>query len=135
LKIFDGKQFVQRILDEEVKPFAQGKGLQLDIIWIGDSPESEVYVSHKQQKASEVGIQTHVHRFAQDITTEEILTLQNELNNNPEVTGYFIQLPIPKHIDKQKLFETISPAKDVDGMNPLNLCKLCQEKHRGAGLK
>lgn len=126
--IFNGKNFSQNILDNEVKPFADGKNLRLDIIWIGNSAESEVYVRHKEKAAQEVGIIVNVHRFPETASTDEILSLQEDLNKNTEVTGYFFQLPIPRQIDKARIFQNINPEKDVDGLNPLNLGLLCQSQ-------
>ena len=111
-----------------MQPFTQDKDLRLDIIWIGDNPESEIYVKHKKKAAESVGISVEIHKFPETAKTEEIMLLQKELNQDDIVTGYFIQLPIPEQIDKNRLFRKIDPVKDVDGLNPLNLGLLWQRQ-------
>lgn len=124
--IFDGKKLAQEILENEVKPLAQKGNFRLDIIWIGNNPESKIYVSHKKEKAEEVGIQCEIHNLEESVTQGEVEELILSLNKNPEVTGYIIQLPVPKHINSKKLFQLIDPRKDVDGLSPWNLGKLWQ---------
>lgn len=123
-QIFDGQSFAQNILDTEVKPFAQNNKLRLDIIWIGDNPESKIYVKFKQKKSAECGIESVLHHLPSAIDQKVVENLILELNADSEVTGYIIQLPTPAHIDFHKLFEIIDPKKDADGLSPFNLGKL-----------
>lgn len=129
-QIFDGKLFAERILENEVRPVTKrlladlGRSLRLDIIWIGDSPESAVYVKYKRQKAHECGIETVLHHLPEDTDQETVENLILDLNKKNEVTGYIIQLPVPRHINYHKLFELIDPGKDADGLSPFNLGKL-----------
>ena len=100
--------------------------MRLDIIWIGDDPESEIYENHKKNSAAKVGISSTIHHLPEITMQEELLDLIWKLNENPEVTGYILQLPVPEHIDSRAVFQSIEPSKDVDGLSPWNLGKLWQ---------
>jgi methylenetetrahydrofolate dehydrogenase (NADP+)/methenyltetrahydrofolate cyclohydrolase len=125
-KIFDGKSFAQNILDNEVKPISSQKQIRLDIIWIGDNPESEIYVNYKQKKATECGIESVLHHLPSVIDQSSVEELVSSLNEDKSVTGYIIQLPVSEHIDYHKIFRFIDPRKDADGLSPYNLGLLWQ---------
>lgn len=96
----------------------------LSVILIGDFTPSQIYVKNKEKNSKEVGINSEVIKYPKDITEQEILNKIKELNNNPEVSGILVQLPLPKHINKEKIINAIHPKKDVDGFNPINVGNL-----------
>lgn len=129
MTILDGKQtsqkLAQKIYDEIQSYISEGKRVpRLDIILVGDNFGSQKYVEMKEKKALELGIQCNVHRFKEDVTEEELLTLLDELNLDEEVDGVMVQLPLPKNINENNILEMISPYKDVDGLTSINLGKL-----------
>jgi methylenetetrahydrofolate dehydrogenase (NADP+)/methenyltetrahydrofolate cyclohydrolase len=91
---------------------------------IGDYAPSQIYVKNKEKNSKEVGINSEVIKYPKDITEQEVLNKIKELNNNPEVSGILVQLPLPKHINKEKITNAIHPKKDVDGFNPINVGNL-----------
>lgn len=101
---------------EELK--AQGVQPCLATVLVGDDPASATYVSGKQRAARELGIATRDHRLAATFKQQELLELVQLLNNDPEVHGILVQLPLPKHIDEFAIINAISPLKDVDGLTP-----------------
>jgi len=96
----------------------------LSVILIGDYAPSQIYVKNKEKNSKEVGINSDVIKYPKDITEQEVLNKIKELNNNPEVSGILVQLPLPKHINKEKIINAIHPKKDVDGFNPINVGNL-----------
>ena len=96
----------------------------LSVILIGDFTPSQIYVKNKEKNSKEVGINSEVIKYPKDITEQEVLNKIKELNNNPEVSGILVQLPLPKHINKEKIINAIHPKKDVDGFNPINVGNL-----------
>lgn len=96
----------------------------LDIIIVGDDPASLKYTATKQKKAEDLGINGRLIKLPNQTTTAKLITEINNLNNNPECHAFMVQLPLPKHIDTSKVLSAIDPAKDVDGLNPINLAKL-----------
>ncbi len=105
--------FRKEQLKEEIN--AMDKKPVLSIITVGDDPASEAYVRGKKKDAAEVGIEAIHTVFPADITEEEVLNLIIKQNNDPTINGIIVQLPLPKHISVEKINETISPKKDVDG--------------------
>jgi len=96
----------------------------LGTVLVGTDPGSQSYVGAKIRDMEEIGI-TSLHReLPESATQDEILEVIDELNNNPECTGYIVQLPLPDHVDTDKVLEAIDPAKDADGLHPLNLGRL-----------
>ena len=124
-QIIDGKKIAQEIL-EDVKTEIDKNSLEvkLDIVQIGNDEATNIYIKHKVARASEVGIKTQVHKYDDSVSQEEVLNLITKLNVDSTVTGFFIQTPIPKHLDLSVLVSAIDPKKDVDGMNPYNLGRL-----------
>ena len=93
-------------------------------VLVGDDPASAVYVRNKERAAVEAGMRSEVRRLAVDITREQLLDELALLNADDSVHGYITQLPLPSHIDEDKVMEAISPSKDVDGLNPFNIGRL-----------
>ena len=123
--LLDGKKVAEKIL-EEVKTKVQrmNKKPHLVVILVGEDPASKIYVKNKQKAAEKVGIKSTVINFSENVSEHDLLNKIDELNNNIDVTGILVQLPLPKHIDKNKVIMSISPKKDVDGFTPENVGKL-----------
>ncbi len=125
MNILDGKKLSLKILDN-VKSKVDGmdKKPHLVVILVGSDPASQIYVRHKRIAAERVGIKSTIIELPE--TTEESVLLEKieELNNDNDVTGILVQLPLPGHISKDKVITTISPKKDVDGFTPENVGKL-----------
>ena len=96
----------------------------LTVILIGDLAPSQIYVKNKEKSAKEVGLNSEVIRYANDVDENTILKKINDLNEDKSVSGILVQLPLPKHINKKKIIESISPSKDVDGFHPMNVGNL-----------
>jgi methylenetetrahydrofolate dehydrogenase (NADP+)/methenyltetrahydrofolate cyclohydrolase len=96
----------------------------LSVILIGDFAPSEIYVKNKEKHSKEVGINSEVIRYTKEVKEEEVLKKIKELNNNKDVSGILVQLPLPKQINKEKIINAIHPLKDVDGFNPINVGNL-----------
>ena len=96
----------------------------LTVILIGELTPSKIYVKNKEKSANEVGLKSEVIRYPNDVEEKTILEKIQELNKDETVSGILVQLPLPKHIDKQKVIETILPSKDVDGFHPMNVGNL-----------
>ena len=96
----------------------------LTVILIGDLIPSQIYVKNKEKNSKEVGINSEVIRYPKEVTEVEILKKIEELNNNENVSGILVQLPLPPQISKEKVINTISPLKDVDGFHPINVGNL-----------
>src|SRR3954465_2076824 len=95
----------------------KARGIQphLTIILVGDDPASQVYTKHKVNDSTETGLSATLERFPATMTEAELLARVAALNSDPKVHGILVQLPLPKHMDAQKVIETIAPEKDVDG--------------------
>ncbi|MDM0112145.1 bifunctional methylenetetrahydrofolate dehydrogenase/methenyltetrahydrofolate cyclohydrolase FolD [Variovorax sp. J22R133] len=96
---------------------AKGVTPALAIILVGEDPASQVYTKHKVNDSTETGLQATLERYPADMTEADLLARIRALNDDPKVHGILVQLPLPKHMDSQKVIETISPAKDVDGFH------------------
>ena len=97
----------------------KARGIQpaLSIILVGEDPASQVYTKHKVNDSTETGLSATLERYPADMSEADLLARVRELNKDPKVHGILVQLPLPKHMDSQKVIETISPAKDVDGFH------------------
>ena len=128
-QLLDGK-LLSATIKEEIKLeveslIAQGKRApNLVAIIVGNDPASETYVASKARNCEAVGMQSSVIRLNENISEEKLLEQINLLNNDLNVDGFIVQMPLPKHINEQKIIETISPEKDVDGFHPINLGKM-----------
>ena len=96
----------------------------LTVILIGDMAPSQIYVRNKEKSANEVGLKSEVIRYPEAVEEKTVLDKIEELNKDKSISGILVQLPLPKHIDKQKVIETILPGKDVDGFHPMNVGNL-----------
>ena len=96
----------------------------LTVILIGEFAPSQIYVRNKEKSAKEVGLNSDVIRYPNDVDEKTILKKIKDLNEDSSVSGILVQLPLPKHIDKKKIIESISPSKDVDGFHPVNVGNL-----------
>jgi len=93
----------------------------LTVILIGDLTPSQIYVRNKEKSANEVGLKSDVIKYPDSVEEKVILEKIDELNKDNSVSGILVQLPLPKHIDKQKIIEAIDPLKEVDGLHPMNV--------------
>lgn len=129
MQLIDGKavsaQMKQEIAEEvnRIKE-AGGKIPHLAAVLVGHDGGSETYVANKVKTCEEVGFQSTLIRYEEDVTEEELLACVDRLNNNPEVDGFIVQLPLPKHISEQKIIEAIDYRKDVDGFHPINVGRM-----------
>jgi methylenetetrahydrofolate dehydrogenase (NADP+)/methenyltetrahydrofolate cyclohydrolase len=127
-KILDGKAVAAQLRAEVAEGVAELKDrgilVRLDVILVGDDPASATYVRMKQRDCEEVGIESRAHRFAADVSEKKLAALVEELNTDPRVSGFFIQLPLPERLDAMPLVSAIDPSKDVDGLSPLNAGRL-----------
>ena len=96
----------------------------LTVVLVGEDAPSKIYVKNKEKFAKEVGMNSEVIRYPENVEEKVLLNKIKELNNNDKVSGILVQLPLPKHIDKRKVVETILPSKDVDGFHPMNVGNL-----------
>ncbi|MBR1742016.1 MAG: bifunctional methylenetetrahydrofolate dehydrogenase/methenyltetrahydrofolate cyclohydrolase FolD [Lachnospiraceae bacterium] len=121
-KIIDGKAIAQEIKDElkekVAKLRAEGTEICLAVIQVGKDPASTVYVGNKKKACAYIGIESLAYELPEETTEAELLKLVEDLNANEKVNGILVQLPLPEHIDENKVIKTISPKKDVDGFHP-----------------
>lgn len=123
--LIDGKQ-ISKDIKEEVKNRvtelnSKGQKVCLAVVLVGDDPASAVYVRNKKKACEYTGIESLSYELPGETTEEELLKLIDTLNQNPEVNGILVQLPLPKHIDENKVIEAIDPKKDVDGFHPVSV--------------
>ena len=128
LKI-DGKKAAATLREKLKKKVSELKARYnsvpgLTVILVGEDSPSQIYVKNKEKSANEVGIKSEVVRYPEKVEEKVVLDKIKELNDNNEVSGILVQLPLPKHIDKRKVIETINPSKDVDGFHPMNVGNL-----------
>lgn len=129
MKLIDGKDIANQIKAEiatEVKKLQEQKGRtpHLVAILVGNDPASETYVANKEKSCQEVGMFSSVYKIPADITQEKLLETIEFINKDDEIDGLIVQLPVPKHIDVQKVIESIDPKKDVDGFHPVNVGRM-----------
>ncbi len=127
--LIDGKKVAAELRQELKKEVAElkikyNKVPGLTVILVGELAPSKIYVKNKEKSANEVGLKSEVIRYPDSVEEKIILDKINELNNDSSVSGILVQLPLPKHIDKQKVIEAILPGKDVDGFHPMNVGNL-----------
>ena len=127
--LIDGKKAAADLREELRKEVAELKTKHnkvpgLTVILIGDMTPSQIYVRNKEKSANEVGLKSEVIRYPDTVEEDTVLKKIDELNKDETVSGILVQLPLPKHIDKQKVIETIDPSKDVDGFHPMNVGNL-----------
>jgi len=127
--LIDGKKIAAELREELKKEVTSLKSKinkipGLAVILIGNMAPSQIYVRMKEKAANEVGLKSEVIRYSDTVEEKKILDKIDELNKDESVSGILVQLPLPKHIDKQKVIESILPSKDVDGFHPMNVGNL-----------
>ena len=127
--LIDGKKAAAELREELKKEVSilktkYNKVPGLTVILIGDLTPSQIYVRNKEKSATEVGLKSDVIKYPDTIDEKIVLSKIQELNKDQTVSGILVQLPLPKHIDKQKIIESIDPSKDVDGFHPMNVGNL-----------
>ena len=128
-QVIDGKKIAADVRAEvaaEVARLIKEKGLKpgLAVVLVGEDPASKVYVKNKAQQTVEVGMNSWEHRLPAETSEADVLALVNKLNNDPACHGILVQLPLPKHINSEKVLNSINPDKDVDGFHPVNVGRL-----------
>jgi len=129
MQLIDGKATAAKIKEEIAADVAEivakgGKRPHLAAVLVGHDGGSETYVKNKVIACEVCGFKSSLIRFEEDVTEEELLAKVRELNEDDDVDGFIVQLPLPKHIDEQKVIETIDYRKDVDGFHPINVGRL-----------
>ena len=127
--LIDGKKAASELREELKQEVSELKTKHnkvpgLTVILIGDLTPSQIYVRNKEKSANEVGLKSNVIRYPDSVEEKTVLEKIIELNKEEAVSGILVQLPLPKHIDKQKVIEAIDPSKDVDGFHPMNVGNL-----------
>ena len=127
--LIDGKKIALELREDLKKEVSElkkkfNKVPGLTVILIGDLTPSQIYVRNKEKSANEVGLKSEVIKYPDNVEEKTVLNKIQELNRDDTVSGILVQLPLPKHIDKQKVIETITPDKDVDGFHPMNVGNL-----------
>ena len=127
--IIDGKKVAAELREELKKEVSNLKAKYnkipgLTVILIGDMAPSQIYVRMKEKAANEVGLKSEVIKYPSEVEEKTVLEKINELNKDSSVSGILVQLPLPEHINKQKVIESIAPKKDVDGFHPMNVGNL-----------
>lgn len=129
MQLIDGKavaaQIKKEIAGEVAQIRAEGRKVpHLAAILVGHDGGSETYVASKVRTCEEVGFKSSLIRYEEDVTEAELLKKVDELNNDPDIDGFIVQLPLPKHISEQKVIEAIDYRKDVDGFHPINVGRM-----------
>jgi methylenetetrahydrofolate dehydrogenase (NADP+)/methenyltetrahydrofolate cyclohydrolase len=128
-QVIDGKQIAANVRAEvaaEVARLQKEHGLKpgLAVVLVGEDPASKVYVANKAKQTVEVGMNSWEHRLPAETSEADVLALVDTLNNDPACHGILVQLPLPKHINSEKVLNSINPDKDVDGFHPVNVGRL-----------
>ena len=129
MQLIDGKIISEQIKAEIAKEVEEikrkgGKVPHLAAILVGNDGASDTYVSHKVKDCEQVGFKSTLLRFDTSVTEETIIHEIKKINNDPDIDGLIVQLPVPKHISEHKIIETIDPKKDVDGFHPVNVGRM-----------
>lgn len=131
MQLLDGKFLSTQIKAEIKAEVAQlkaegGKTPHLAAILVGNNGASETYVASKIKNCEEIGFDSTLVRLSPEISEDELLIEIQKLNQNPEIDGFIVQLPLPNHISENKIMEAVAPEKDVDGFHPINVGRLCK---------
>lgn len=129
MELIDGKKIAEEIKKEIARKAAEIIDAEqtpphLAAILVGNDPASETYIASKEKACRAVGFTSSVYRYPAEISEQQLLEVVDFLNNDEEVHGFIVQLPLPRHIDANKVIERINPAKDVDGFHPVNVGRL-----------
>ncbi len=128
-RLLDGKKTAalvrEKIAAEVERLRGEGRGVPgLAVVIVGENPASRVYVGQKEKACRAAGFDSILHRLPEETTQEELLSLVEEMNNDPRIDGILVQLPLPRHMDSDSIIAAIRPEKDVDGFHPINMGKL-----------
>ena len=129
MELIDGKK-ISEVLQEEIAAEVEiikengGKIPHLAAVLVGNDGASETYVAGKVKACEKVGFKSTLIRFDEDTSQDELLNCINQLNNDPDIDGFIVQLPLPKHFSEEKIIEAIDPRKDVDGFHPVNVGRM-----------
>ena len=129
MKLINGKEIAAAIKAEiatEVQALTEKNGRMphLAAILVGNDPASETYIANKEKACAEVGMCSSVYKVAEDITEKELIETIHFINNDDDIDGLIVQLPLPKHINVDNVIASIDPKKDVDGFHPVNIGKM-----------
>ena len=128
-QLLNGKQLAADIrsrLKEKIAGFAAAPGLA--VILVGNDPASEIYIRAKQKACAEIGIRAEAFHLPENTSQAELTDLINRLNNNPEINGILVQLPLPRHLNEKEILLAVAPEKDVDGFHPYNAGSIIQKR-------
>jgi methylenetetrahydrofolate dehydrogenase (NADP+) / methenyltetrahydrofolate cyclohydrolase len=125
--LMDGKELAARARAEVAREVKEiGRAIGLATVLVGEDPASAIYVRRKREACAEVGIESIHHELGADTSEDELLALVEELNGDERVTGILVQLPLPQHMDEDRVISAIAPTKDVDGFHPVSAGYLFQ---------
>src|SRR3954465_3855429 len=129
MQLIDGKKISLQIQEEIAKEVSElkakgGKQPHLAAVLVGNDGGSETYVASKIKTCERVGFKSSLIRHPDSVTQEKLLKTVEKLNNDPDVDGFIVQLPLPKHINEDKIIEAVKPSKDVDGFHPINVGRM-----------
>lgn len=129
MKLIDGKKVAEEIKKSLASQVAEiidagDEPPHLAAILVGDDPASETYISSKERACKSVGFTSSIYRFPDSVTQQKLMEVIDFLNDDPDVNGFIVQLPLPEHIDSNAVLQRINPAKDVDGFHPVNIGRL-----------
>ena len=123
--VIDGKKKALEIRENLAREIAEAKARPvLAVVQVGDNPASQVYVRNKKRACEEVGFLSEEYRLAADVTQDELLSLIESLNARSDISGILVQLPLPRHLDEKAVLNVISPLKDVDAFQPVNVGRI-----------
>ena len=128
-RLLDGKALAARVTDEvkaavDARVASGRRAPGLAVVLVGENAASQVYVRNKRRTTEAVGMRSYAHDLPADVSEARLLALIDELNANPDVSGILVQLPLPSHVDPERVTERIDPRKDVDGFHPYNIGRL-----------
>lgn len=129
MKLIDGKKIAEEVKKEIAAKVAAiidsgGNAPHLAAVLVGEDAASQTYVASKERACKAVGFTSSIYRYPASITEQELLDVVDFLNNDEEINGFIVQLPLPAHIDADKVLQRIDPAKDVDGFHPVNVGRM-----------
>ena len=116
----DGKELAARLRADTARAAAELGAVCLATVLVGDDPASHVYIGAKHRAAHEANIETRDYRLPADTSEQDVLALVAEINDDPEIDGFLVQLPLPDHVDEVRITHAVAPVKDVDGFHPVN---------------
>ncbi len=135
MELIQGKDVAAKVYEEIQKDLAELKGAGhtpgLAVILVGNDPASKAYVGAKDRKCQELGLHSLKIELPEDTSEEALLAQVSKLNEDPSIHGILVQMPLPDHLDEERVIKTIDPAKDVDGLHPVNVAKLAMEDPTG----